>query len=73
MASGDHKNDAPTPTKAIRRFDVFAEYSRQERLEKGYAKDEAKGYGIWLAKVVASRKFSKKSESSDGSKSASGK
>jgi hypothetical protein len=45
------------PHAAIRRFDVFAEYSRQEALQKGLAKDEAKGYGIWLAKVVASRRF----------------
>jgi hypothetical protein len=41
------------PQQAIRRFDVFAEYTRQERQEKGYPEDEAKGYGIWLAKVVA--------------------
>jgi hypothetical protein len=44
------------PNKAIRRFDVFAEYTRLERLAKGYSAVEAKGYGIWLAKVVASRK-----------------
>ena len=31
---------------------------------KGYADDEAKGYGIWLAKVVAARRFGK---SADGS------
>jgi hypothetical protein len=43
------------PDQAIRRFDVFAEYSRLDRLAKGYPHDEAKGYGIWLAKVVASR------------------
>jgi hypothetical protein len=53
------------PSKAIRRFDVFAEYTRQERLDKGYAEDEAKGYGIWLAKVVASRRFGKKAEAPD--------
>jgi hypothetical protein len=45
------------PHAAIRRFDVFAEYSRQEALHKGLAADEAKGYGIWLAKVVAARRF----------------
>jgi hypothetical protein len=60
-------NDHPTPEKAIRRFDVFAEVTRQERLAKGYAEDEAKGYGIWLAKVVASRRFGSKS-SGDGPK-----
>jgi hypothetical protein len=53
------------PQQVIRRFDVFAEYTRQERREKGYPEDEAKGYGIWLAKVVAARRFGQKS-SSDG-------
>ena len=54
-------------TKAIRRFDVFAEYTRQQRREKGFPEDEAKGYGIWLAKVVAARRFGQKS-ASDGKK-----
>lgn len=44
------------PDKPIRRFDVFAEVSRQEALRKGKLDDEASGYGIWLAKVVASRR-----------------
>ncbi len=51
------------PQQAIRRFDVFAEYTRQERREKGYPEDQAKGYGIWLAKVVAARRFGQKSSS----------
>jgi hypothetical protein len=51
-----------TPKQPIRRFDVFAEYTRQERLAKGYPQDEAKGYGIWLAKVVAARRFGKSGE-----------
>jgi hypothetical protein len=51
------------PNMAIRRFDVFAEYNRQERLKKGYPEDEAKGYGIWLAKVVAARRFGSSGES----------
>src|SRR5215213_11466045 len=55
------------PRQAIRRFDVFAEYTRQERREKGYPEDDAKGYGIWLAKVVASRRFGQKA-SADGKK-----
>jgi hypothetical protein len=60
--------DADTaPNQSIRRFDVFAEYTRQERREKGYAEDEAKGYGIWLAKVVAARRFGQKS-AADGKK-----
>jgi hypothetical protein len=61
MTQPDHADGgaAPTPRNAIRRFDVFAEYTRQERLDKGYAEDEAKGYGVWLAKVVAARRFGK--------------
>jgi hypothetical protein len=51
-----------TPMRAIRRFDVFAEFSRQQRLAKGYSEDEAKGYGIWLAKVVAARRFGKQAD-----------
>jgi hypothetical protein len=38
----------------IRRFDVFAEFNRQEALEKGMSAEEAAGYGLWVAKVVAS-------------------
>jgi hypothetical protein len=69
MTSKDGKDGAPTPQQAIRRFDVFAEYSRQERLAKGYPEDEAKGYGVWLAKVVAARRFGTKSESPGKTKS----
>lgn len=49
--------EATHPRQPIRRFDVFAEYTRQEREAKGLPEDEAKGYGIWLAKVVAARRF----------------
>lgn len=45
------------PNSAIRRFDVFAEVKRLEALGKGLADDRAKGYGLWTAKVVASRRF----------------
>src|SRR5690242_19649779 len=45
------------PRTAIRRFDVFAEYQRQQALADGIPPDEAAGYGLWVAKVVASRKF----------------
>jgi hypothetical protein len=48
------------PEKAIRRFDVFAEYNRLDALKDGRPADQAKGHGIWLAKVVASRQFSTK-------------
>jgi hypothetical protein len=65
MSKADATSNDPAPNQPIRRFDVFAEYTRQERREKGYPADEAKGYGIWLAKVVASRRFGQKA-SSDG-------
>lgn len=46
----------------IRRFDVFAEYNRLQAEEKGLDADAARGYGLWLAKVVSARKFSRKPE-----------
>ena len=55
------------PKSGVRRFDVFAQYTKQEREEKGYPEDEAKGYGIWLAKVVASRRFGQQGKG-EGSK-----
>jgi hypothetical protein len=67
MPQADAASNDASPHQPIRRFDVFAEYTRQERREKGYPEDEAKGYGIWLAKVVAARRFGQKS-SSDGKK-----
>jgi hypothetical protein len=67
MPQAETQSKEPSPRQPIRRFDVFAEYTRQERREKGFPEDEAKGYGIWLAKVVASRRFGHKS-SSDGAK-----
>jgi hypothetical protein len=45
------------PKAKIRRFDVFAEYTRLEQRKSGAPADESKGYAIWLAKVVAARKF----------------
>jgi len=45
------------PERQIRRFDVFAEYRKQEEEEKGQREDEAMGYGLWVAKVVAARRF----------------
>lgn len=47
----------PKPLAPIRRFDVFAEYNRLEALKKGESAAQAKGYGLWLAKVVAAQKF----------------
>jgi hypothetical protein len=45
------------PRAPIRRFDVFAEYNRQKAMQEGSPADEAAGYGLWVAKVVASRRF----------------
>lgn len=45
------------PAKPIRRFDVFAEYRKQEEQDVGMPADQAKGYGLWVAKLVAARKF----------------
>jgi hypothetical protein len=49
--------DTPAPKASIRRFDVFAEYSKLEALRDGRPLDEAKGHGLWVAKVVAARRF----------------
>jgi hypothetical protein len=68
MPRADTASNDPSPHQPIRRFDVFAEYTRQERREKGFPEDEAKGYGIWLAKVVASRRFGQKA-AADSTKS----
>lgn len=47
------------PNAPIRRFDVFAEYNRLKAMKEGETAAQAKGYGIWLAKVVAAKKFGK--------------
>ena len=51
---------APRPKASIRRFDIFAEYNRQTAMKKGVAAAKAKGYGLWLAKLVAARRFGRK-------------
>ncbi|HET7768731.1 MAG TPA: hypothetical protein VFN74_08130 [Chloroflexota bacterium] len=56
----------PKPRRTIRRFDVFAEYRKQEEQERGLPEDEAKGHGLWVAKLVAARAFGRgASRSSD--------
>jgi hypothetical protein len=45
------------PKQTVRRFDVFAEYRKQDREDEGDRVPVAKGYGLWVAKVVASRRF----------------
>ena len=42
------------PRLPIRRFDVFAEYNRLKAIKDGADEAHAKGYGLWVAKVVAS-------------------
>ena len=49
--------DTPRPQPPVRRFAVLAEYSKLRALREGRPLDEAKGYGLWLAKVVASRRY----------------
>src|SRR5215217_6509644 len=46
-----------SPLQPIRRFDVFAETKRLEALAHGEPDDVAKGYGIRIAKIVASKRF----------------
>ena len=58
-------DDSVRPRQAIRRFDVFAEVKRLEALADGRPEDEAKGYGVWLAKVVAGRRFGRKTDGAD--------
>jgi hypothetical protein len=45
------------PRMPVRRFDVFAEYNRQQAIKDGMLEDEAEGYGLWVAKVVAARRY----------------
>lgn len=45
------------PLQPIRRFDVFAETKRLEAVAHGEPDDVAKGYGIRIAKIVASRRY----------------
>src|SRR5262245_56354446 len=45
------------PKAPVRRFDVFAEYNRLKAMKEGESAAQAKGEGLWLAKVVAEEKF----------------
>jgi hypothetical protein len=54
MASDATSETALHRKQAIRRFDVFAEYTFLKGRQKGMDEAHAKGYGLWLAKVVAS-------------------
>lgn len=47
------------PAANIRRFDIFAEWNRLEASEKKhFHADDARAFGIAVAKIVAARKFS---------------
>lgn len=50
------------PEKPIRRFDVFAEYQRIKYEQRGLPPDQAKGFALWMAKLVAARKFARTEE-----------
>lgn len=54
MTSDNSSTQMPHPKQTIRRFDVFAEYNRLKGLRTGLDEPHAKGYGLWVAKVVAS-------------------
>src|SRR5690242_14195976 len=45
------------PRLPVRRFDVFAEYTKQQSMKDGMPEDEAEGHGLWVAKVVAARRY----------------
>jgi hypothetical protein len=59
------RSAAPKPRSPIRRFDVFAEVQRLSAIKDGLPAAQAKGYGLWLAKLVAARRFRKQEPSSD--------
>ncbi|HQY32038.1 MAG TPA: hypothetical protein PK691_12145 [Thermomicrobiales bacterium] len=73
MPPSNTSESKPHPDKPIRRFDVFAEYNRLDALKDGRPADQAKGHGIWLAKVVASRRNRTSASDADGAASSSKK
>jgi hypothetical protein len=54
------------PKAAVRRFDIFAEYNRLKALKEGQPAGQAKGYGLWLAKLVAARRSGRKEAAEPG-------
>lgn len=57
------------PRAPIRRFDVFAEYNRIKGIkDKHLSVSKAKGYGLWVAKVVAAQKFGRMAKPKPGEK-----
>lgn len=51
---------------AIRRFDVFATFKMVESMRQGMSKETAMAEGLWLAKLVASRRRGSGSGSKPG-------
>src|SRR5215207_5191474 len=62
------RRPAPKPQASVRRFDVFAEVKRLEARDDGMPAAQAKGYGLWVAKVVAARRFGDKKKDSTSAK-----
>ncbi|MGH7724911.1 MAG: hypothetical protein ACREOU_05730 [Candidatus Eiseniibacteriota bacterium] len=59
-SAGSAVSGGAKPKAPIRRFDVFAEYNRLKAIaEEGLSDRVAKGHGLWMAKIVAARKFSR--------------
>ncbi len=57
------------PRAPVRRFDVFAEYNRLKAMkEDKLSVTKAKGYGLWVAKVVAAQKFGRMPKVKPGEK-----
>jgi len=62
MSHKVHAADPTVPFKPILPPYVFAEVNRLKALREGRPEDEAKGYGIWVAKVVAGRRYGQKTD-----------
>ncbi|HEX5414944.1 MAG TPA: hypothetical protein VFZ25_04700 [Chloroflexota bacterium] len=66
MSEGEQDREAavaePLARAPIRRFDVFAEYNFLRNEAKGMPEAAAKGEALWLAKLVAARKFATTAE-----------
>lgn len=50
------------PKAPVRRYDVFAAWNYLQGLDEGQNESRAKRYGVWMATVVAARKFRRRAE-----------
>lgn len=57
LAEGPLKPEAP-----VRRYDVLAAWNYVAALDEGKPDSKARQYGIWMATVVAARKFRRQAE-----------